>query len=70
MRTLFIQDNFECHFVSLLSFTQQLFSSQLLRSCYPAAKQAIAKYNGGKTYLGPKLCGNSTFSLDRATSEP
>ena len=29
MRTLFIQDNFECHFVNLLSFTQQLFSSQL-----------------------------------------
>ena len=22
------------------------------------------------TYLGPKLCGNSTFALDRAISEP
>ena len=29
MRTLFIKDNFECHFVNLLSFTQHLFSSQL-----------------------------------------
>jgi hypothetical protein len=29
MTTLFIQHNFECHFVKLLSFTQQLFSSQL-----------------------------------------
>jgi hypothetical protein len=25
---------------------------------------------GGGTYLGPKLCGNSTFALDRAISEP
>ena len=29
MITLFIQDNFECHFVNLLSFTQNIFSSQL-----------------------------------------
>ena len=29
MITLFIQDNFECHLVNLLSFTKQLFSSQI-----------------------------------------
>ena len=29
MTTLFIQDNFECQFVNLLSITEQLFSSQL-----------------------------------------
>ena len=40
------------------------------KSCDPAAKQAMAKYNGEKTYLGFKLCGNSTFALDWAISEP
>ena len=66
MRTLFFKDNFECHFVNLLSFTQQLFSSQL------EINHVIQQLNimGEKTYLSPKLCGNSTFALDRAISEP
>ena len=61
--------------VSFCEFTQ-LYTTDILfsawdKSCDPAAKQAIAKYNGGKkAYLGPKLCGNSTFALDRAISEP
>ena len=57
-----------CEFAQL--YTTVILFSAWDKSCDPAAKQAIAKYNGGKTYLGPKLCGNSTFALDRAISEP
>ena len=47
MRTLFIKDNFECHFVNLLSFTQQLFSSQLEIN-HVIQQPSEAKYNEKK----------------------
>ena len=56
-----------CEFAQL--YTTVILFSAWDKSCDPAAKQAIAKYNGGKTYLGPTLYGNS-FTLDRAISEP
>ena len=57
-----------CEFAQL--YTTVILFSAWDKSCDPAAKQAIAKYNGGKNIFEPKLCGNSTFALDRAISEP
>ena len=67
MRTLFIKDNFECHFVNLLSFTQQLFSSQLEMNhvIQQPMKQAIAKYNEKKikknNVFGPRIVWKQCF---------